>query len=292
LAGALILAYFFILGAPKCGTTSLAYWLSQHSEIAFSEPKESRFFNTDFSLPFRPSDSESYESLFQDKPNAVLRGEATVNYLCSDVALSKILDYAPDAQFIVCVRPHVELFLSLHKQRLKEGLESVQCPERAWRLQGARLKGRKVPKGCSEPKLLEYSRFCMMGEQISQVYEQVGQKRVRLYQLSEIGRIPDVVFKNACDFLGVDDGAPVSYSVKNVGTVPKYPVLSRLMRALGILRQKIGLRPLGAATLIARVNLAKSQIYTLDPAFLIELEEYFKHDQETLDLHLKNRGSL
>jgi len=40
------------------------------------------------------------------------------------------------------------------------------------------------------------------------------------------------------------------------------------------------------------VNLAKSQIYTLDPAFLIELEEYFKHDQETLDLHLKNRGSL
>ena len=243
-------------------------------------------------MPFRPSDFESYESLFQKKPNAVVKGEATVNYLCSDVALSKILDYAPDAQFIVCVRPHVELFLSLHKQRLKEGLESVQCPEKAWRLQDARLNGRRVPKGCSEPKLLEYSRFCMMGEQISQVYEQVGHRRVRLYQLSEISRIPDVVFKNVCDFLGVDDSALVSYDVKNVGTVPKYPVLSRLMRALGILRKKIGLRPLGAATFIARVNSAKSQSHTLAPAFLNELQEYFKRDQEILDLHFRNRGSL
>src|SRR5690554_1678690 len=96
-------SFFFILGAPKCGTTSLAYWLAQHHEVAFSNPKEIRYFNTDFALPFRPQDKKSFESLFSLTESTKVKGEATVNYLSSDVALKKILDYAPDAKFIICV---------------------------------------------------------------------------------------------------------------------------------------------------------------------------------------------
>ena len=38
---------FFILGAPKCGTTSVAAWLSEHQEVYMSPTKEPHFFNTD-----------------------------------------------------------------------------------------------------------------------------------------------------------------------------------------------------------------------------------------------------
>ena len=38
---------FFIIGAPKCGTTSLSIYLSQHPEVCFSEPKEPHFVLTD-----------------------------------------------------------------------------------------------------------------------------------------------------------------------------------------------------------------------------------------------------
>jgi hypothetical protein len=38
---------FFILGAPKCGTTSLAEWLGTHPNIFLSAVKEPHFFNTD-----------------------------------------------------------------------------------------------------------------------------------------------------------------------------------------------------------------------------------------------------
>ena len=54
---------FFIIGAPKCGTTSLADWLRDHNNIFMSDPKEPHFFNTDsnhhsvFSL-------NQYQSLF------------------------------------------------------------------------------------------------------------------------------------------------------------------------------------------------------------------------------------
>lgn len=38
---------FFITGAPKCGTTSMARWLAEHLNIYMSPVKEPNFFNTD-----------------------------------------------------------------------------------------------------------------------------------------------------------------------------------------------------------------------------------------------------
>ena len=47
---------FFIIGAPKCGTTALYYMLKAHPQIFMCEVKEPRYFNTDlrsrFSLRF------------------------------------------------------------------------------------------------------------------------------------------------------------------------------------------------------------------------------------------------
>ena len=38
----------FLIGAPKCGTTSLAESLSSFQEISLGKKKEPNFFNTDF----------------------------------------------------------------------------------------------------------------------------------------------------------------------------------------------------------------------------------------------------
>ncbi|WP_040414858.1 sulfotransferase [Desulfococcus multivorans] len=37
---------FFIIGAPRCGTTSLSRYLSKHPDICFSRPKEPHYFST------------------------------------------------------------------------------------------------------------------------------------------------------------------------------------------------------------------------------------------------------
>jgi hypothetical protein len=39
---------FLLLGAAKCGTTSLAYYLSQHPDVCFSDPKEPIFFEAEY----------------------------------------------------------------------------------------------------------------------------------------------------------------------------------------------------------------------------------------------------
>ena len=38
---------FFIIGAPKCGTTSLAAWLAEHPAIYMSQIKEPHYFSSD-----------------------------------------------------------------------------------------------------------------------------------------------------------------------------------------------------------------------------------------------------
>ena len=74
----------FIVGAPKCGTTSLHYWLSQHPEIFMSDPKEPFYFCKDLHEEadnlhgykvnyFKYRDEESYLQIFQNAKNEKIR---------------------------------------------------------------------------------------------------------------------------------------------------------------------------------------------------------------------------
>ena len=54
----------FLIGAPKCGTTSLASYLSDHPQIFVSDPKEPHFFNTD-SENRKTWNWEEYEAIFK-----------------------------------------------------------------------------------------------------------------------------------------------------------------------------------------------------------------------------------
>jgi hypothetical protein len=94
---------FFILGAPKCGTTSLARWVGEHPSVFICPEKEPHFFNTDD----RHRGVEAivdYEALFSGaQEQHVAIGEASVWYLSSLEAVPNILRYEPAAKFIVLV---------------------------------------------------------------------------------------------------------------------------------------------------------------------------------------------
>ena len=106
---------FFILGAPKCGTTSLAAWLGEHPNIFVSSEKEPNFFNTEDKRGITNT-LEQYEDLFREAGTEhVAVGEATVWYLSSPEAIDRILKYNSDARFIVMVRNPLEMAPALHR---------------------------------------------------------------------------------------------------------------------------------------------------------------------------------
>lgn len=172
---------FFILGAPKCGTTSLAAWLAKHPSVFLSPIEEPHFFNTDDRQGL--TTLAAYEELFRDARDyhsAV--GEASVWYLSSSEAVRNILQYQPDARFIVMLRNPVEMVPALHTEMLLSGHKSVRDFRAAWDLQEERRQGRKLPIfGWARRRLL-YGEICALGAQLE-----------RLLSVAPAGRVLPVV---------------------------------------------------------------------------------------------------
>ncbi len=274
---------FFILGAPKCGTTSLTLWLSRHPYAFLSDPKEPRYFNSDFDLPFRAKSISEYETLFDNSGNSLAVGEATTGYLCSNVAMNRILEYVPDARFVICLRPPVDLFISLHGQRMKEGFENLRSPEEAWNMQLDRLKGISVPVACPDPNLLHYERFCRLGMQLWQVLDQVPQDRIHVILLEDIINDPQAIYDRLCVFLGLSLYTLPEFSHENAAQVPRSLILAQSLRLAGKFRNLMRIPPLGFASRINKINLIRPKSKNISQAFLEMLEMHFKEDIQLLE---------
>ncbi len=59
---------------------------------------------------------ELYEALLSRGSIGQITGEGSTNSLYSDVAINELLNYNPDAKFLVCVRHSVDWLRSLIRQ--------------------------------------------------------------------------------------------------------------------------------------------------------------------------------
>jgi hypothetical protein len=73
---------FFIVGAPKCGTTALCSYLREHPDIFMPLWKEPHYFGTDLRRS-QPVDLETYLSYFAEAGEQLRVGEASTSYLYS-----------------------------------------------------------------------------------------------------------------------------------------------------------------------------------------------------------------
>ena len=119
---------FFIVGAPKAGTTSLHHYLNEHPEIEMSTQKEADFFS-DESLQKqglyygknRIDTLEKYHNLFpsiQEKKY----GEASVSYLFYEDVPKKIKEYNSNGKIIIMLRNPVERAFSHYLMDYRLGL--------------------------------------------------------------------------------------------------------------------------------------------------------------------------
>jgi hypothetical protein len=114
---------FFIIGAPKTGTTSLHSYLDSHPEVQMSANKEPRYFagpeNGIPHFPGRVVDREAYEALFD--PAFAVRGEASTDYAIHPRRTGvpeRIAELVPEAKFIYVVRDPIERTISHYRMRV------------------------------------------------------------------------------------------------------------------------------------------------------------------------------
>jgi hypothetical protein len=98
---------FFIIGAAKAGTTSLAQQLSEQSGIFIPPKKELVFFSR---CRPEPTNCARYEAAFQTDKDASISGEASPQYSFGSTfpfCAGRIAEYCPQAKIIYIVRDPV-----------------------------------------------------------------------------------------------------------------------------------------------------------------------------------------
>ena len=112
-----------VVGAPKCGTTSLFHSLNEREELSFLG-KDSHLLGKDLNLPQRDH-SIDIEAVLSQFDKETMIGDVSVWYLFSRSAAKEIHQLNPEAKIIICLRNPLEMIPSLHHQHMKGGDESI-----------------------------------------------------------------------------------------------------------------------------------------------------------------------
>lgn len=122
---------FFIVGAPKSGTTALNDFLQQHPDIYMAK-KELHYFGSDLGVVQKKLTLSDYLSFFDKASKNQIKGEASVWYLYSQKAANEIKVFNPKAKIIILLRKPTEMIPSLHSQFIFNGDETEKKLEIAF----------------------------------------------------------------------------------------------------------------------------------------------------------------
>jgi len=228
-----------ILGAPKCGTTALAAYLADHSQIAFSAPKETHHYSSDIAGLKRSTDDASYQAMFTVTEQTKVLMEASVWYLYSQTAIPAILKDRPDAKFIVMLRNPVKMLPSLHLQ-LQFAMDEDETDFRtAWNLSDARAKGDNIPKTCRAPSTLLYKETAAYGAMLDRLFALVPRDRVKVFFQEEMAGDTQGIYQDTLAFMGIDDDRRTDFARINEAKTAKSRYLQYIITRAGPIRRAI-----------------------------------------------------
>ncbi len=221
---------FFIVGAPRCGTTALYSYLRQHPDVFMPEYKEPHYFNTDMASGGAIRNEEAYGELFAAAKHKKCIGEGSVYYLSSQVAPGAIKDFSPTAKIIVMLRDPVEVMYALHAHQVTAWIEDEWNFETALSLEEDRQRGRRLPRGNQDPHKLFYRQTVNYGLHLRRYREVFGNENVHVIIYDDFKRQTADAFRRTCSFLGVNADIQIEFPVIWANPAFRSPALARFVQ--------------------------------------------------------------
>lgn len=271
----------FIVGAPKCGTTTVARWLEGHAGAFMSKPKEPHYFSADLSNRLFTSKDEYLDLFSKARRDQRVICEASTWYLFSALAIPAIESFVAQPQYIVMTREPVELVHSLYLHNVRHLHENARSLEEAWRLESVRRQGRGIPAGCREPAFLLYREACALGLQVKRMLECVPPERILHIRLDDLREDAAGEYGRLLSFLGLDYDGREELSIENeFRNVRSEKVQGLLLRGGRWARRRLGVRRgLG----LLRLNESKADKPPVSPSLAEEIRREFSEDQLALE---------
>ncbi len=284
---------FFIVGAPKCGTTAIYSYLQRNPAVFVPRAvKEPHHFSPEFWSVDSIISSQAYERLFERataRHRAV--GEASTGYILSDVALERIRSYNVSAKIILMLRNPVEMAESLFEEMKYHWMEPLNTFEAAWAAQERRLLSGPPKVATETDGRLQYSRCCSVGSLHQKALGVFPAEQVHVILFDDFKAGPRDVYLQLLRFLEVPDDGRVDFPSVNARRVHRYPQLMRLIMKppepfyslKKRIRNALGLRDAGWGwKLISRFSKTTTK-QPLRPEFEAELRRHFAPEVERLE---------
>ena len=276
---------FFIVGAAKCGTTSLHEYLGRHPRIYMSPFKEPHFFSrvsfTSHSEHFQRSvtGEADYAALFEGAENFDAVGESSPSYLWDERAPYRIREIVPEARIIILLRDPVERAYSHYLADVRN--DRVRLPFYEALLEDAAREN----KGWGVSRLyVEIGRYV---PQVRRCLEVFSPQRVLVCLFDDFKRDPESVLREVSLFLGVDPegmrGAGVD-GAYNAYTAPRNPLVRRVAGNRRVRQAALAYLPHGLRRFAYRnVLTKKAQRPQPDPRAVEYLARAYSGDREELE---------
>lgn len=213
---------FLIIGAQKCGTTSLHHYLCEHPDLFRSKKKEIEYFSND--KRYKKGKYSYYHSHFPPLNKLPINGvvyEATPEYIYNPKCATRIYDYNPSIKLILLVRNPVDRAFSawnfyrrMHERitfsnfylRLKEinpSMKKLLCTEQYPSFE--ELIEKEIEKINNEPKLLLSGilQRGMYAVQINNYLRYFNKNQLLIIDNLELKTRPKMVLDRIADFLGL-----------------------------------------------------------------------------------------
>ncbi|MCB9672853.1 MAG: sulfotransferase [Alphaproteobacteria bacterium] len=209
---------FIVVGAAKCGTTTVASQLARHPQIFMTDPKEPGYFSG-------LMDEARYRALFEDAGER-LKGEATTAYSRMHAfpgVPAKMFAECPDLRLIYLIRHPVERIKSAYAMRLRDG----------------RSEG---PLHQVIRKNLEYIDTSRYGRQMEHYLDYFDRPQFLILRLEDLKEDPESQYLRMFEFLGVSAQLPPEPASRSNARPPGKllvtPHLPAVLRPLGSLVSK------------------------------------------------------
>ena len=287
---------FIVAGAPRCGTTALYAYLSEHPQIFMSKVKELNYFSKDFpnmqKVAFQ-SDDDYFQSFAEATDEHIGIGEASPFYLFSEVAFDDMYATLPNAKLIVSLRNPVDFIQSYHRLNLSLLRESEDNLQKAWALQGERKLGKSLPKNLREPALLIYGELGKFSKYIEKLFATYPREQIKVILLDDLHADTKAVYEDILVFLEIPSDGRDEFPRVNARFENKSQFMAKLFhpspRVYQLFMETISFFGTGFMEKVSvvydkleRLNTKPTQGSEMDAEFRRYLTEYFREDIEKL----------
>jgi len=233
---------FLLVGAARCGTSSLYNYLRQHPEVFMPGNKELRYFVSENYLNISPEDPhhdsitektiyewQDYLDFFKDAADYKAIGEASVTYLYYyETSIPKIKEYLGDINILILIRNPVDRALSAHNYLVMRNLEHLSFEE-CLMLESKRMENNWIP-------MRYYVDLGMYYNQVKAFMKYFSNVNITLNR--DLENKPEESMKRIFNFLDVDETFIPNLSTRhNISGKPKSEKIHDIVLGRGRLHQ-------------------------------------------------------